>query len=121
MAMGLLITDVILANTRKQQRLGDILAHTLLINTRQSESINDTIFLEISDKYVPSFPQVMQLSDRDINSLKGILDTARRRGDYNLAEMASEKIKNHLKIQTTLSAFDFLEVLLKDYNYLSSN
>jgi uncharacterized RDD family membrane protein YckC len=121
LALGLLITDVILVNTRKQQRLGDILAHTLLINTRQRESINDTIFLEISDKYVPSFPQVMHLSDRDINSLKGILDTARKRGDYNLAEMASEKIKNHLKIQTTLSAFDFLEVLLKDYNYLSSN
>lgn len=121
LAMGLLITDIVLVNTKKQQRLGDILARTLLINTRQNESINDTIFLEISDKYVPSFPQVMQLSDRDINSLKGILDTARRRGDYNLAEMASEKIKNHLKIQTTLSAFDFLEVLLKDYNYLSSN
>ena len=121
LALGLLIADIILANTRKQQRLGDILAHTLLINTRQRENINDTIFLEISDKYIPSFPQVMQLSDRDINSLKGILDTARRRGDYNLAEMASEKIKNHLHIQTTLSAFDFLEVLLKDYNYLSSN
>ena len=63
----------------------------------------------------------MQLSDRDMNSLKGILDTARKKGDYNLAEMASEKIKNHLKIQTTLSPFEFLEVLLKDYNYLSAN
>jgi hypothetical protein len=63
----------------------------------------------------------MQLSDRDINSLKGILDTAKKRGDYNLAEMASNKIRNHLNIQTPLSPFDFLEVLLKDYNYLSAN
>jgi uncharacterized RDD family membrane protein YckC len=120
-AIGLLIVDIVLVNTKKQQRLGDILARTLLINTRQKESINDTIFLEISDKYVPSFPQVMQLSDRDINSLKGILDTARKKHDYNLAEMASEKIKSYLNIQTTLSPFDFLEVLLKDYNYLSAN
>jgi uncharacterized RDD family membrane protein YckC len=120
-AIGLLITDIVLVNTKRQQRLGDILAHTLLINTRQRENINDTIFLEISEKYVPSFPQVMQLTDRDINSLKGILDTARRRHDYNLAELASDKIRNHLKIETTLSPFDFLEILLKDYNYLSSN
>ena len=69
----------------------------------------------------PLSPQVMQLSDRDMNSLKSILDTARKREDYNLAEMASEKIKNHLQIQTTLPAFEFLEVLLKDYNYLSTN
>ena len=78
-------------------------------------------FLDIGHDYVPSFPQVMQLSDRDMNSLKSILDTARKREDYNLAEMASEKIRNHLQIQTTLPAFEFLEVLLKDYNYLSTN
>lgn len=120
-AIALLFADVILVNTRNQQRVGDILAHTLLINTKQKESIHDTIFLDISDRYVPSFPQVMQLNDRDINSLKGILDTARKRGDYELAEMASEKIKNHLKIDTSLSPFDFLEVLLKDYNYLSAH
>jgi hypothetical protein len=35
--------------------------------------------------------------------------------------MASEKIKNHLGITSPLSPFDFLEVLLKDYNYLSSH
>jgi len=120
-ALALLVVDIILVNTKNQQRLGDILAHTYLINTRQRESINDTIFQDISDRYVPSFPQVMQLSDRDINSLKGILDTAKRRHDFNLAEMASDKIRNHLHIQTTLSPFDFLEVLLKDYNYLSAN
>ena len=120
--MGLFITDIILVNaSKKNQRLGDMLAHTILIKASQKHSIQDTVFLTIADNYKPSFPQVMQLSDRDINSLKGILDTAKKRGDYHLAEMASEKIKNHLKIDTPLSPFQFLEVLLKDYNYLSSN
>lgn len=120
--MGLLIADIILVNAgKKNQRLGDILAHTLLIRSSQKHSIEDTVFLNIDDAYKPSFPQVMQLSDRDMNSLKGILDTAKKRGDYNLAEMASDKIKNHLQIETTLSPFEFLEVLLKDYNYLAAN
>ncbi len=120
--MGLFFTDIILVNaSKKNQRLGDMLAHTLLIKASQKHSIQDTVFLNIADDYKPSFPQVMQLSDRDMNSLKSILDTARKRGDFNLAAMATDKIKNHLKIETNLSPFEFLEVLLKDYNYLSAN
>ena len=120
--LGLFMTDIILVNaSKKQQRLGDMLAHTLLIKASQRHSIEDTVFLKIAENYKPTFPQVMQLSDRDMNSLKGILDTAKKRGDFSLAEMASDKIRNHLKIETHLSPFEFLEVLLKDYNYLSAN
>jgi len=77
------------------------------------------VFLEIADNYVPSFPQIMQLSDKDINSIKSILDTSKKKGDFQLATMASEKIKSHLKIDSSLSPYDFLEILMKDYNYLS--
>ena len=77
------------------------------------------VFMEVADNYIPVFPQIMKLSDKDINAIKSILDTARKRGDFNLAALASEKVKNHLKIETSLSPFDFLDTLLKDYNYLS--
>lgn len=121
-AFGLLVTDIILVNTsKKHQRLGDMLAHTLLIRTTQRANIHDTIFTQVKEDYTPSFPQIMQLSDRDMNALKSILEAAKRHHDYTLAERAAEKIKSHLQIQTSMSAFDFLEVLLKDYNYLSAN
>ena len=121
-AFGLLVTDIILVNSsKKNQRLGDMLAHTMLIKTNQKANIHDTIFLQVKNNYTPSFPQVMALSDRDINALKGILDAAKKHGDYNLADRAAGKIKNHLKIESSMSAFDFLEILLKDYNYLSAN
>lgn len=120
-SMGLLVADLILVNTRKQQRLGDILAHTVLIDTKQNEKISDTVFREVEDSYIPQFPQIMQLSDRDINSLKSILDTSRKHRDSTMAYMAAEKIKSHLKIETSMEPELFLEVLLKDYNYLSVN
>lgn len=119
-AIGLLVTDLVLVNTRKQQRLGDILAHTVLINTKQRERLTDTVFLEVSEQYVPQFPQIMQLSDRDINALKGIIDTSKKHKDHHMALMATEKIKAHLHIDTSMEPEEFLEVLLKDYNYLSS-
>ena len=120
-AFALLVADLILVNTKKQQRLGDILAHTVLIDTKQKEKITDTVFLEVEETYIPQFPQIMQLSDRDINALKGIIDTARKHKDHNMAVMAAEKIKSHLKIDTHLEPEQFLEVLLKDYNYLAAN
>jgi uncharacterized RDD family membrane protein YckC len=119
-ALGLLITDIILVNSSKQQRLGDVLAHTVLINTKQKEKITDTVFLEVAQDYKPVFPQVMQLSDKDINALKGIIDTAKRYRDFHMAAAAAEKIKKHLKIETSMEPQNFLQTLLKDYNYLST-
>lgn len=120
-ALGFLITDIALVvNSKKSQRIGDILAHTILIRTNARASIEETVFQEVADNYVPAFPQIMQLSDRDINAIKSILETARKQGDFLMAVSASDKIKTHLKIETSLSPFDFLEILLKDYNYLST-
>jgi uncharacterized RDD family membrane protein YckC len=119
-AFGFLVTDIVLVvSAKKGQRIGDILAKTIIISIRTKSNIEETVFQEVADNYVPSFPRIMQLSDRDINAIKSILETARKKGDNNLAEAAATKIKSHLKIESTMPAFDFLDVLLKDYNYLS--
>lgn len=120
-ALGFLITDIILVvATPKSQRLGDILAKTILIRTKSKGSIEDTVFIAVAENYIPTFPQIMQLSDKDINAIKNILETARKNGDRKSATAAGEKIRNHLNIESSLSPFEFLEVLLKDYNYLSA-
>jgi uncharacterized RDD family membrane protein YckC len=119
-AFGFLVTDIVLVvSSKKGQRIGDILAKTILISIRNKSNIEETVFQEVAANYVPAFPQIMQLSDKDINAIKSILETARKRGDQNMAEAASAKIRSHLKIETNMGAFEFLDILLKDYNYLS--
>ncbi|HEX2628933.1 MAG TPA: RDD family protein [Chitinophagaceae bacterium] len=119
--IGFLVMDIVMVvSSKKGQRIGDMLAHTILIRTTTESDINQTVFQEVADNYVPAYPQIMQLSDRDINAIKSILEIARRKGDFSMAENASNKVKNHLHIESNLSPFDFLEVLLKDYNYLST-
>ncbi len=120
-ALGFLITDIVLVvSSKKGQRIGDILAKTILIRINTKSNIEDTVFIDVADSYVPSFPQIMQLSDKDINAIKSILETARKKDDFSMAEAACYKIKAHLKIESDMSPFDFLDVLLKDYNYLST-
>lgn len=120
-AFVFLITDIILVvSSKKGQRIGDMLAHTILIRTSSRASIEETVFQEVADTYTPAYPQIMQLSDRDINAIKNILETARKKGNFHIAASASDRIKSHLKIDSPLSPLEFLEILLKDYNYLST-
>lgn len=112
---------IIISISKSNQRLGDLAAGTVIVDTKIKTHINETVFVEIEHKdYVVQFPEVMRLSDRDINSVKGILDVAIKNGDLKLAVATAEKIKTHLKIQTSLSPYDFLETVLMDYNYLST-
>jgi uncharacterized RDD family membrane protein YckC len=101
----------------KSQRLGDIVAGTILINTRNHTSWQDTVFADLSADYKPMYPQVMQLSDRDINTLKSIIETVKRKNDHELARRIAERIQTKVNIQSNQYALDFLESLLLDYNY----
>src|SRR6185369_15473265 len=85
-AFAFLVTDISLVVTsKKSQRIGDILAHTILINTQTRSSIEDTVFQEVAENYIPTFREIMMLSDRDINAIKSILETAKKKGDIRMA------------------------------------
>jgi uncharacterized RDD family membrane protein YckC len=103
------------------QRIGDLVAGTILIDTRALTSWEDTVFTELEDNYRPRFPEVMRLSDKDINTLKSIIGTVKKRSDYDLSMRICERIKSKLDIRSDQDSLDFLETLLKDYNYYSTN
>ena len=110
---------VILVRSDYNQRLGDIAAGTILVVNKQRHSINDTIFREIDQEdYVPQFPQILRLSDRDLSKIKSVLDNAGRTRNTVMAERIAQKIKTVLHIDADMDAVTFLETLLNDYNYL---
>ncbi|HET6768474.1 MAG TPA: RDD family protein [Chitinophagaceae bacterium] len=112
---------IIIAISKANQRLGDLGAGTVVVDVKSKTYLHETIFLDVSAKdYIVEYPEVMKLTDRDINTIKSILDVASRKGDLKLAASAAEKIKTHLKIKSSLYPFDFLEKVLMDYNYIST-
>jgi uncharacterized RDD family membrane protein YckC len=103
----------------KSQRIGDLVAGTIVIDTRTHTSWRDTVFTELETDYQPRFKEVMLLTDKDINTLKGIIESVKKKNNFDLAMRVAERIKTRLKIQSDQDALDFLETLLKDYNYYS--
>jgi uncharacterized RDD family membrane protein YckC len=102
------------------QRIGDIVAGTILIDTRNRTSWEDTVFTELTHDYEPRYPQVMQLSDKDINTLKGIISAVRKKSDYDLSIRIAARIRSKLHIEDDQDSLEFLQTLLKDYNYYST-
>ncbi len=117
---GLLAVVVMVLNPR-QQRLGDLLAGTVVVNTRTRLTVRDTIFKKVeTDRYVVHFPEVMRLSDRDINTVHQVLSRARRTGNDELCNRVAWKLQEVLHLQPQRDNISFLEKILEDYNYLST-
>lgn len=106
----------------RSQRIGDFAAGTVVIDKNYKADINETIYLSLEDEqYTPQFPEVMRLSDRDINGIRNLLDIKRPSKDIEIhMQNVSGKIKSLLGIESDMPSRDFLHQLLKDYNYFSS-
>jgi uncharacterized RDD family membrane protein YckC len=107
---------------KRGQRLGDTLANTLVIEDRARADIHKTIYLEIADSdYVVKYPEVMRLSDRDINGIRNLLDVKRITKEHEAySQRIANRITEVLGIATEQEPYDFLSQLLRDYNYLTS-
>ena len=115
------VVVIIIAVTQRNQRLGDLAANTVLVSTRINTSINDTVFQEVDQhNYQLLFPQVMKLSDRDINTIKSVVSNSYNKNSQDLAKRTAERVKSALKIETEIEPVIFLEKLLQDYNYLAT-
>jgi hypothetical protein len=119
-AGGILATLFILL-TSKSQRLGDIVAGTVVIHTHSKLTVHDTIFTHIAETdYKVMFPEVMRLSDRDINTVKNVLLQAQKSRNYDMLNRVAYKVQDVLSISCDMYAEEFLEKILQDYNYLST-
>lgn len=107
--------------SKKNQRLGDMAAGTLVIKTRLLSSLNETIFTELAETYQPKYNLVLQLSDRDMNTIKTILNGyyTGKPGSTSLVDRSADTIRAALEIHQWEDNVQFLENVLKDYNHLS--
>jgi uncharacterized RDD family membrane protein YckC len=119
--MGGITSVIIMVVSQKSQRLGDIVAGTVVVNTKSTLTVHDTIFKQVSQTdYKVTFPEVMKLSDRDINTIKNVIIQAQRTNNFEMCNRVAFKVQDVLKIPSSLYAIDFLEKILEDYNYLST-
>jgi uncharacterized RDD family membrane protein YckC len=118
---GSIVALVMVAVSEKKQRLGDLVAGTVLVKTTPRIQIADTIFQAHGDDYQVTYPEVINLRDKDIQLIKEILKSVNQSGNSMLAYQAQQKVEKVLNIANRhQDSKTFLNAVITDYNYLTS-
>ena len=114
------IISVVISN--KNQRIGDMSANTVVIYLKDNAKFSQTILEEITDNYIPKYPNVIKLSDNDARIIKDTFTVASRTKDYKTLIKLRNKIEEVAQIKSEESSdIDFIDKVLKDYNYYTQN
>ena len=105
--------------TKHNQRIGDLVANTVVVHNKRLFSLDDTILKSTAEDYQPVFTNVLQLGDKDIYIIKNVLDNAEKSKDKKAIIDLAQKARQILKIENEMPARQLLQTLLKDYNYLA--
>lgn len=113
---------VSIAITKKSQRVGDIFARTIVISLKDNTKITHTILENLKDSYVPSYPDVIKLSDSDATIIKDHFRKAFEAKDEHTMRRLREKIVEVTGIiPNETDDRLFVKTVLKDYNYYTQD
>jgi uncharacterized RDD family membrane protein YckC len=101
----------------KGQRLGDLAAGTTVISEKKRVTLEDTLISDLPDDYKPTFSQVTTLSDSDIQTIKSLYKKSMRTRNHKVILKLHLKIIELTGIKTEMQPTDFVDTVIKDYNY----
>lgn len=114
---------IAMIGSKHNQRLGDLATGTAVISLRNNINISHTILENITQDYIPTFTQVILLSDNDIRIIKDNFKKAVQTDDVIIINQLTQKIKSVLKVEqhqmNTLTNKQFIDTIIKDYNFFT--
>ena len=113
---GGVVPVITVAANGKGQRLGDIAAGTTVVKLKPAVSLSAILARPLPDTYRVQFPDVRSLSDRDINVVRDVL----QQGDGHVLTRTADKIREVTGIQSELNSRVFLETVLDDYQFITT-
>ncbi len=114
-ALGILV----MVFNKKGQRLGDIAAKTIVIQTGEKVGFEEIAMVTVDDSYIPllSRPEAEKLSVKNIELIKQIVDEAENTNNYSLVGPLFNKVIMITDHQTELIPIDYLKRVINDYSF----
>lgn len=121
--MSGVVALIAIITSSKNQRLGDMTAGTSVITLKNKVNISHTILEDLKTDYIPTYPNVIKLSDNDARIIKDTFSTARASRDFQTLIKLRNKIKEVVEIKEVRQSNDveFIDTILKDYSYYTQN
>ncbi|MGB5819438.1 MAG: RDD family protein [Saonia sp.] len=101
----------------RRQRLGDAAAGTVVISTKNNTKVSHTILEEVAETYEPKFTNVTLLTDKDVRLIKDTYLIAKKSNDFKTMKVLRDKVEGILQTKSELYDKQYLDTVLKDYNF----
>jgi len=117
---GAMVGLIVMLVTKKRQRVADLVAKTVVINTKIVNKGQRPDFEKLAEEYNPVFLQVLQLSDKDVRIIREAFERAKRNQNAEILKKLRTKIEEVI-IETKPEMTDeqYVDTVLKDYRYFA--
>jgi uncharacterized RDD family membrane protein YckC len=105
---------------KQGQRLGDIAAGTTVISIKPRVTVEEVSAPNIPVNYLPIYPEVKQLTDRDMAIINDVIHTSAKQDNEQAVAALAEKLKQTLSISSSLSDMAFIHTIVRDYYYFTA-
>ena len=119
------LAGMLINATEKEQRLGDLLAGTIVVKKKKSAGISIEALEELqrSDDYAPQYPQVVNLKEEDVLLIKNtVIRFERYKNKSHRASISTVVIRLQELLgieERPKDALKFLRTCIKDYIILT--
>ncbi|MEZ4920376.1 MAG: RDD family protein [Saprospiraceae bacterium] len=120
------IGSLLVKTTAKSQRLGDIAAHTTVIRIQGNHfqfQLKDILGISTLDTYQPQYPQVKNLSEKDMIYIKTVLTRLQKYPNDAHEELLEDVVTKLMpKLQIEVRPMDrkeFVKTILRDFIVLT--
>ena len=114
------VAVVAIAATQRSQRLGDVVAGTVVVRRKRRVRIDEVLYPTTARGATPIFPQAARLSDADVQTVRAVLVRMRREphsaSALRLGHRAKEAVERRLGLdRVAMPTDDFLSTVVADY------
>jgi len=113
------------ATAERKQRMGDLMANTLVIKNKSSVSysLKDVLSIKSQMNHEPKYPQVVRFTDEDMLLIKNTIQRVKQYPNEETKKFAIELADETARLigleETPPKRMEFLQVLLQDYVVLT--
>ena len=116
--LSVFVALITAASTTYRQRIGDLVAGTVVVSNKKRYNVRSTVFQEYKEDYEPIYLAAKNLQPQEVAIIKEVLDNKMlERNDRHIDELA-ERLSDHLGVQFEEHPRKFLRTLLRDYSFL---
>jgi uncharacterized RDD family membrane protein YckC len=108
--------------SKNNQRLGDLASGTAVISIKNKHKISASILETPGENYVATYPSVISLTDRDMQIIKDLFQTAVKSNDIQMLEKLRVKVENVTRTsKQNNSDYAYLITIIKDYTHITQD